>query len=362
MTNVLIHRNQTAISLWLFFCLFLVASMVFVGGYTRLSGSGLSITEWAPIHGVIPPMNAGEWQEEFDAYRASPQYQKINKGMSLDEFKAIYWPEYWHRILGRLIGFTFLFPLLYFAATGALSKRFGWRLFAIFALGGLQGLVGWLMVKSGLQDNPYVSHLKLALHLSIAFVIFSLLLWALLDLVSSRRSLVTSRQSPATNNWQPATYKIWFLLLWAQIILGAFVAGQHGGLVYNTWPTMNGDWLPPDLINPHVVWHENITFVQFLHRKLAIFLCVSYLFWWFLGRSYVKNNALGGLALAVALVMLLQFALGVFTLLHHVPLNLALAHQMTALALLGVCVCLLYRLVRLNNELRAPVSTSYRPA
>ncbi|MDX2113480.1 MAG: COX15/CtaA family protein [Alphaproteobacteria bacterium] len=358
--TALVHRNHSAVVFWLCMCLFLVASMVFVGGYTRLSGSGLSITEWAPIHGVIPPMNAEQWQEEFDAYRASPQYQKINKGMSLDEFKAIYWPEFWHRILGRAIGMVFLFPLIYFAVSGALSRRFGWRLFGIFALGGLQGLIGWLMVKSGLQDNPYVSHLKLALHLSIAFVIFSLLLWAVFDLISSRKPSDSSKL--AMDGWRQTSYKIWFGLLWAQIILGAFVAGQHGGLVYNTWPTMNGDWLPPDLINPHVVWHENITLVQFLHRKLAIFLCVSFLFWWFLARPYVKNNALGKATASVALIMLVQFALGVLTLIHHVPLNLALAHQMTALALLGVSVWLLYGVVQAKHELRITVSASYRPA
>ena len=351
--TALVHRNHSAVVFWLCMCLFLVASMVFVGGYTRLSGSGLSITEWAPIHGVIPPMNAEQWQEEFDAYRASPQYQKINKGMSLDEFKAIYWPEFWHRILGRAIGMVFLFPLIYFAASGALSKRFGWRLFGIFALGGLQGLIGWLMVKSGLQDNPYVSHLKLALHLSIAFVIFSLLLWAVFDLISSRKPSDSSKQ--AMDGWRQTSYKIWFSLLWAQIILGAFVAGQHGGLVYNTWPTMNGDWLPPDLVSPHVVWHENITLVQFLHRKLAIFLCVSFLFWWFLARPYVKNNALRKATASVALIMLVQFALGVLTLIHHVPLNLALAHQMTALALLGVSVWLLYGVVQAKHELRTTV-------
>ncbi|MCE2926537.1 MAG: COX15/CtaA family protein [Rickettsiales bacterium] len=358
--TAIVHRNHVSVQIWLIACLFLVAAMVLVGGYTRLSGSGLSITEWAPIHGVIPPMNSEEWQEEFDAYRASPQYQKINKGMSLDEFKTIYWPEYWHRILGRAIGMVFLFPLIYFALNGTLGKRFGWRLFGIFALGGLQGLFGWLMVKSGLQDDPYVSHLKLALHLSTAFLLFSLLLWALLDLISSQKPAISIKL--ATSNWQPATYKIWFALLWAQIILGAFVAGQHGGLVYNTWPTMNGDWLPPDLINPHAVWHENITLVQFLHRKLAILLCVGYGLWWFFARSYVKNNALGKASAAVALIMLVQFALGVFTLIYHVPLNLALAHQMTALALLGVSVWLLYGVVRISDELRIIIRASYRPA
>ncbi len=311
--------------------------MVFVGGYTRLSGSGLSITEWKPIHGVIPPLSMAEWEEEFTAYRASPQYLKINKGMSLDEFKTIFWPEFWHRILGRIIGAVFIVPLLFFAIRRSISKRFGLRLTGIFALGGLQGFIGWFMVASGLIDNPHVSHLRLALHLSLAFLIFALILWALLD--------IHNKSPKAPHTTKHSLYKGWFVLLCTQIIIGAFVAGQHAGLIYNTWPTMNGQWLPSELWSGET-WHENLALIQFIHRKIAIFLAVSFIFWWFLYSAYVKNNHLGKAVLGIGFTLFLQFALGVATLLWQVPLWLALAHQMTALLLFAFAVNLLHKLSR----------------
>ncbi len=155
--------------------------MVIIGGYTRLSGSGLSITEWKPIHGTLPPLNESQWQEEFSAYQHSPQYRKINSGMTLAEFKTIFWPEYIHRLLGRIIGAVFFLPLVVFAIRGSISKRFGWRLAGIFALGGLQGLIGWLMVASGLVDNPQVSAIRLALHMGVAFAILGMVVWMAMD-------------------------------------------------------------------------------------------------------------------------------------------------------------------------------------
>lgn len=355
-TNMqLITKNHHAITLWLCLCLALVAGMVLVGGYTRLSGSGLSITEWNPIHGTIPPLNIDEWQEEFDAYRASPQYEKINKGMTLDEFKTIFWPEYWHRVLGRIIGIVFLFPLLFFAATRSISKSFFSRLTGIFALGGLQGLMGWVMVASGLVDNPYVSHIKLAMHLSLAFLIFALILWAILDVIknsSPRRGEAgrgalnaQSEQISPLPNPPPAgegIFVCWFTLLCMQIILGALLAGLHGGLVYNTWPDMNGQFLPDGALDTGQYHIENIGLIQFLHRKVAILLAVGFLLWWFYNKNYVKNKGLGKECIGVTLVLFAQFALGVLTLLHHVPLPLALMHQMTALLLFAVSVVLLY--------------------
>lgn len=328
-------KHHNAVAAWLAVCLLLITAMVFVGGYTRLSGSGLSITEWKPIHGVVPPLTISEWEEEFAAYKTSPQYQKINKGMSLDEFKTIFWPEYWHRVLGRLIGAVFFFPLLYFALTGCLSKRFGWRLAGIFLLGGLQGAVGWIMVKSGLQNDPHVSHLKLAMHLSLAFSLFGLILWAQLDIKKK-----SNPQSP-----MPKAYILWFTLLCLQIVYGAFMAGLRAGLVYNTWPTMNGEWLPAELRAEGGVIY-NLTMVQFIHRTLAVIVALGFIFWWYRNRAYVKNNHLGKAAAGVAVVIALQFALGVLTLIHAVPLPLALAHQMTALLLFALSVVLLHRLCR----------------
>lgn len=330
-----VRRDKRVVAVWLCICLLLVASMVLVGGYTRLSGSGLSITEWKPIHGVIPPIGEAEWDEEFQSYRASPQYEKVNKGMTLEEFKVIYWPEYFHRLLGRLIGFVFLFPLLVFAARRSITRRFGLRLTAIFALGGLQGAVGWLMVASGLVDSPYVSPIRLAVHLSLAFAIFALILWALLDIVPSRQSPV-SRLRPATGDWGLETFLFWFTLLCLQIILGALVAGMHAGLVYNTWPSMNGQFMPDSLIS------DGVTMVQFLHRKLAIGVAVLFIFWWYWQRLYVRENGLVRHVAMLAVVLAVQFALGVLTLLHAVPLPLALAHQMTALLLFAAATHLLH--------------------
>lgn len=337
--NNFIYRDRTAIVVWLCLCALLVASMVFVGGYTRLSGSGLSITEWKPIHGVIPPLNMEEWQEEFAAYQASPQYQKINKGMSLEAFKTIFWPEFFHRLLGRAIGMVFLFPLLVFAIRKSISKSFGLRLTAIFALGGLQGVIGWFMVASGLVDNPHVSHLRLALHLSVAFAIYGLLVWAIKDAM---------RCPEDKHGHVPLGYLAWIDLLCAQIILGAMVAGLHAGLVYNTWPTMNGQWFPGDLLS-ELAWYENPVLVQFIHRNVALMVAFSFILWWFSARFYVKNKSLCGLCAAVTSVIAIQFILGVLTLLHMVPLSLALAHQMMALVLFTLAV-LLWHGMRWNKN------------
>lgn len=329
------------IIIWLLACATLVAAMVLVGGYTRLSGSGLSITTWKPIHGIVPPLNDYEWLEEFAAYQHSPQYQKTNQGMTLLEFKTIFWPEYFHRVLGRLIGIIFFVPLVVFALRRSFSRRFGWRLLGIFALGGLQGLIGWLMVASGLVDNPHVSHIRLALHLSVAFLIYGLIVWAILD-VKCGVCLVPGKGPQGTRHKAQGTYYFWFALLCLQIILGALLAGLHGGLIYNTWPDMNGQMAPEGLLAAPL--HENITLLQFTHRTSAILLVLGFLFWWYLQREYVKNCHLGALCLLVAAVLAVQFALGVATLLLQVPLSLALIHQMTALLLFTVALVLLHRL------------------
>ncbi len=337
----IIFRDRSAILIWLTICALLVALMVLVGGYTRLSGSGLSITEWKPIHGVIPPLNEAEWEEEFAAYRQSPQYLKVNMGMTLEEFKTIFWPEYWHRVLGRIVGIVFFIPLLLFAVRRSISKHFFWRLVAIFALGGLQGLVGWLMVASGLVDDPKVSFVRLAIHLSLAFVIFGLILWQLLQIAIPAKTAIHIPEAVVMGprlrggdgkKW----YTLWFTLLFCQIILGALLAGQHGGLIYNTWPDMDGYLVPEGL------WGDRIALTQFLHRKLAILLAFGFLFWWYFHRDYVKDRHLGKVCAGAAAILAAQFALGVLTLLHQVPLALALAHQMTALLLFTAGLILLH--------------------
>ena len=339
------------IILWLLLCITLVALMVLIGGYTRLSGSGLSITSWKPIHGSLPPLNDTQWQEEFTAYQASPQSQKINSGMSLDEFRTIFWPEFIHRLLGRLIGIVFFLPLAIFAFRRRIPPRLAWRLFGIFLLGGLQGLVGWLMVKSGLIDTPHVSPIRLAAHLSLAFAILGVLVWTVLDFCHSRvggnpipLNIHTGADAPLLDSRLRGNDKLlllcWFTLLAVQIILGAFMAGTHAGLVYNTWPTMNGQWIPDDLwaISP---WYNDITLIQFLHRKLAIILVVSYSIAWILARKNDTN--IQSIKATVAGLLLMQFVLGITTLLYQAPLALALAHQITGMLLFISSVILLYQ-------------------
>jgi len=340
-----VTQDRSAIVYWLILCAALVASMVLIGGYTRLSGSGLSITQWKPIHGAIPPLNDAQWQEEFSAYQGSPQYQKVNQGMSLDDFKTIFWPEFIHRLLGRMIGIVFFIPLMVFALRGSINKRFGWRLAGIFALGGLQGLIGWLMVKSGLIDNPHVSPIRLALHLSVAFAILGLLVWAALDAAHPMLDVRGQMsKNSLTSNIRHPTSRAWFTLLSLQIILGALMAGLHAGLIYNTWPDMNGKFLPDGL------FADWITTIQFLHRTVAILVALGFIFWWYFHREYVKNAHLGKVCAGVTLIIGVQFALGVLTLVNAVPLNLALLHQMTGMLLFVAAVVLLKRLSFLRKQ------------
>lgn len=341
---ILKPSQRRAVSVWLALCLALVVAMVALGGYTRLSGSGLSITEWKPVHGVIPPLSDAEWQEEFDAYRASPQYSQINAGMKLEEFKEIFWPEYFHRLLGRALGFVFLLPLAFFWMRGVITRGFAFRLGLIFALGGAQGGVGWLMVASGLQEGPYVSHIRLAAHLALAFLIFALILWAWLDV---RESEAEAR--PVDSGFARPSLLFILALLSVQIVYGAFMAGMYAGLIYNTFPTMNGAWIPPDILaqSPlHENFYGNIATVQFIHRWLAASLVALYLLW---AAVYGRVAARLGLRPALALTLAsvgAQFTLGVFTLLHMIPLHLALSHQLLALGLFAFTLRLLHGLRR----------------
>ncbi len=336
-----LRRDHKPVFVWLTACALLVACMVMLGGYTRLSGSGLSITSWKPIHGTLPPLNYAQWEEEFTAYRQSPQFQQVNYDMKLDEFKAIFWPEFLHRLLGRAIGILFFVPYAIFLWRNAFHRRFGYRLLMIFTLGGLQGLVGWLMVASGLIDEPRVSHLRLALHLAMAFAIFALILWSALDIRKPEAQWAVIPNACLT------AFKGWFALLCIQIVFGAFMAGLHGGLVYNTWPDMNGQFAPDDLwyMSPWLInFTSNIATVQFTHRTLAAILAISYGFWWYLCSPYVTKVPMQKLCAAVALIIATQFALGVLTLLHMVPLPLAWLHQLTGLILFAAGIMLMHRL------------------
>ena len=329
------------VRIWLFAMAALVLVMVSIGGATRLTGSGLSITEWQPVLGTIPPLSEAAWQEAFEKYRQIPQYKLINKGMSLDAFKAIYWWEWTHRFLGRFIGVVFLVPFLYFLTTGRITRALAPKLAGIFALGGLQGAIGWYMVRSGLAERTAVSHYRLALHLALAVAIFAAVLWVALSLGRSENA---SRNASRTRRTIAAVLAG---LVFLQIVAGAFVAGLKAGAGYNTWPLMDGQLIPDGLGVMSPWWanlFENATTVQFNHRLLAYVLAGLAL--WHVSTLLPRARDAHVRASAVALVVavLAQVALGIWTLLAHVPLSLGLAHQAGAMIVFAAALWHLHTL------------------
>ena len=321
--------------IWLITGAVLVASMVVIGGITRLTNSGLSMVEWKLIMGSVPPLNEQEWQVTFEKYQQFPEYQKINNTYSLDDFKAIFWWEYSHRLLGRLIGVIFLIPFIFFWIKGYFTKRWLWRLSFLFVLGGFQGFLGWFMVKSGLVDNPDVSHYRLAAHLLAALLLFSYIIWLIMNMADQAQSEIKIR-SYNTLLW------ILYLLTLVQIVYGALVAGLNAGVFYSTYPRMNGEWIPAS-INEHIAssgWLalvNDITTVQFIHRWLGtiIFFLIVGLYYTYLPSLLTKNkNRLQFLLWIVAV----QATLGILTLLFSVPFILAVSHQLTALIVLGALI------------------------
>jgi heme a synthase len=329
------HARPAAIAQWLLFVAGLVLAMIVIGGITRLTESGLSIVRWEPVTGILPPLNEAQWLAEFDRYRDSPQYQQINRGMSLDEFKNIYFWEYVHRLLGRVIGLAFALPLAWFAWKRAIPKGYGWKLVGLFALGGLQGVIGWWMVASGLVDRPDVSHLRLAVHLLTAFLIFAALIWVALDLLNRARG------TPAA---AMPTIAIWVLSLLAlQFLFGAYVAGLNAGWAFNTWPKMGEEWFPSDtpMLEPYLRnLVDNPIVVQFVHRWLAwIVAAVAFLLAW---RAFSRGHLLA--AAAVVATVSLQIVIGILTLLTGVELWIAVTHQGMAAVLLGAVIFAAHRL------------------
>jgi heme a synthase len=327
------HRQVAA---WLLLCCALVFAMVVVGGITRLTHSGLSMVEWQPIVGTIPPLDPAQWHETFEKYQRTPEYQKVNRGMSLDEFKGIFWWEYFHRLLGRAIGVVFFVPLLYFALRGKVDRALAGRLFVIFVLGAIQGAVGWYMVKSGLVDDPRVSQYRLTAHLGLAFLIYAAMLWTALELLSVERA----PPSPARRRLHAYAAGL-ATLIFVMVLSGGLVAGIHAGLAYNTFPLMNGHVVPPEYLTLQP-WYlnlfSNIAAVQFDHRLIAwlLFLLVPW-FWFRARRLPLRPRArLASHLLLVALAA--QIALGISTLLLVVPVPLAAAHQAGALILFSVAL------------------------
>jgi cytochrome c oxidase assembly protein subunit 15 len=326
-----------ALSHWLLVVAALVFLMVVVGGITRLTESGLSITRWEPVSGTLPPLNAEQWQEEFEEYKASPQYQKINRGMTLAEFKDIFFWEYVHRLLGRVIGLAFAIPFAWFAWKKAIPRGYGWRLGALLALGGLQGFIGWWMVASGLIDRPDVSHLRLAVHLLTAFLILAGLVWTALDLRLLDRD-------PAAKPVRMPTVGIWALsILGVQMLFGAYVAGLDAGYAFNTWPMMGSEWFPADtpMLEPFLRnYVDNPIVVQFIHRWVAFAVAVMVLLLAF--EAWSRN--LRSEAVAVVAAVFVQILIGILTLLTGVDLWIAVAHQGMAAILLGTIVLAAHRI------------------
>lgn len=334
--------DERPIAVWLFICCALVFAMVMLGGVTRLTGSGLSMVDWDPIMGVMPPLSAERWESVFERYQASPEYQKINFGMSLEDFKRIFWFEYTHRMLGRFIGLAFLLPFLYFWIRGRFTRAMVPKLVTMFVLGGLQGLLGWYMVKSGLVDKPHVSQYRLTAHLGAALLIYGYMFWVALDLWLGE---VRTPRAGGRALRRSATVVAGAIVL--TILSGGFVAGTKAGLAYNTFPLMDGRWIPAayGLLEP--LWlnaFENIAAIQFNHRLLATLVLVAIAALWWVGRRHaLPARVRTGFHLLLGMVVI-QVGLGISTLLLHVPVALGSLHQGGALVLFTIALFLVHEL------------------
>lgn len=322
-------RRQRIIGLWLLLMGGMLVVMVVLGGLTRLTNSGLSMVEWRPITGWLPPLSRLAWEQAFAAYQAFPEYQKVNAGMTLAQFQEIYWLEYIHRLWGRLIGVFFAMPLVFFLVRRWIDRSLGWKLVGIFLLGGLQGLLGWYMVKSGMVDRPDVSQYRLVAHLGMALIIYGAILWVAMGLLIGA--------APATAHAPPRAAvgaKGVAALVFLTMLSGGFVAGLDAGYAYNTFPLMDGDLIPVQVFASSPWWlslFEDITTVQFTHRILATATLVAVLtFRWTLRGVPMPASARRPVNLLTAWVFV-QFSLGVATLLSIVALPLAALHQASAL-------------------------------
>ncbi|MDB1135121.1 COX15/CtaA family protein [Candidatus Anaplasma sp. TIGMIC] len=321
--------HRSACALWLGTCCVLILVMVLVGGITRLTNAGLSITEWRPITGIVPPMSMKSWIIEKEKYEKTPEYKYTNFGISMGDFKRIYMTEYFHRLLGRVLGAVFFVPMFHFIAKGKIKGAFAVRIGLVSLLGMLQGIMGWMMVKSGLVDVPYVSHFRLSVHLFLTVLIFSLLWYSLLECIG------------VSGKYHVSTCKYSFLVLIyvitvVQMLLGAFVAGLDAGLIFNTFPLMDGEIIPKQILKEALVSGtllRNGPAVQFLHRIFAavVFLCAATTL------ALVRTRTSWVLFFSVCV----QFLLGVVTLVHGVPVKIAAAHQIWSFVVIALEIYLL---------------------
>lgn len=327
--------DNTPIKIWLYTLVLMVFAMVFIGGITRLTDSGLSMVDWKPLMGVIPPMNQQEWEVMFAKYQNFPEYKLVNHSMTLEEFKKIFFWEYFHRLFGRLIGVVFFFPFLYFVVRKKVQGKLTAKLFVGFILGGLQGLMGWYMVKSGLVDRPDVSQYRLAAHLILAFLIMAYLYWIVMELNFSRREYTKSKPG--------SKFALAFVVvIILQFTFGAFVAGLDAGLTHNTFPKMGKDWIPSILFETESLsWTNNMVAVQFVHRKLGWLLLFMSLFVFLVPNKRLDFHQRKSIYMLCGMI-LIQFALGVATLLMYVPIGVASIHQVGGSIILILIVRYLY--------------------
>jgi cytochrome c oxidase assembly protein subunit 15 len=333
-------KDRKWIVAWLVTGAIMVAAMVVIGGVTRLTHSGLSMTDWKLIMGMIPPMNEAEWTEAFKQYQQFPEFQRVNSHYTIEDFKSIFFWEWFHRFLGRIIGLVFIIPFIAFLIRKSFNRKLVVQSILLLGLGALQGFLGWFMVKSGLVDRPSVSHYRLAIHLCAAFGTFSYILWLLLSHLQPER---TASKVGLTH----LISRLTLLSIIVQIIFGAFVAGLKAGYVFPTFPKMGTNWVPA-IIGQRIsesgletLFNELIS-VQFVHRTFAYLVAGFVIYLWYSGRRTANANQLRGLNLTMVLV-LVQFTLGVVTILYGVPLSIAVAHQFGALGLLSASLYTVYQ-------------------
>ena len=321
---------------WLLVVTGLIFTIIIIGGITRLTGSGLSMVDWHPVYGILPPLNPEQWTDVFNAYKQFPEYQIKNNLMTLTEFKKIFFWEYLHRILGRIIGLSIIMPYIYFLITKQLNKEFTLKGFIISLLVVTQGIIGWYMVKSGLVDKPHVDHLRLTLHLSTALLLLQTCIWSMLSLFRK------NKDQDINSSIKRFCFNVTIILI-LQIIYGAFTAGLKAGYGYNTFPKMSGEWLPISALQM-IPFVKNIIYnpamVQFIHRMVGIVLLLSTVVLGFLIEKNSKRQFLKTISRSILFVVIIQYALGVSVILLYVPLSLASIHQFGATVLLTLFVVL----------------------
>jgi len=325
---------------WLLICCFMVGVMILLGGATRLTGSGLSIVDWKPLTGFFPPTSQVEWETLFASYKTSPEFVKINFWMTTDDFKSIYWLEYLHRLWGRLIGLVFLLPYLLIVIRRKIPFLLSLKLGGLFSLICLQGIIGWYMVKSGLVDEPFVSQYRLALHLGLAFLIFGLLFWFAINFLTPRRHKTRSV-------WLRSGSLIIVYCTFITIISGAFVAGLDAGLTYNTFPLMDGQWVPAGILVMSPWWvnlFENTAAVQFTHRLIAIGTVTLTVLFWILASREILDVGVSRAINSLTILVICQLGLGIATLLTEVEILFALLHQFGALSIFTASIWVKYQL------------------